>query len=244
MCRLSIVILLFSLLSACEEPMQVESGDSHFERHIVRPNWFFSLEAPALNTIKAVDTLWRSKKRCCTDKETLIANNREFYKGCYLGIVNNPKFEELVVKCLWLMDAGADKTQRELIKTYLVENYSHHKNNTTCCANCAPADTVARVTHELARIKHSKGNTDAAIELVEEIINRRRQEISPWVQTEIFTTLGRYYALTRVTDDRAQRITDAYQRLSANASEGNGVLRRIENLKKINLSVVEALGQQ
>lgn len=241
MWRKLLMVCVVGFISACEQPQSDESGDSHFEQHIKRPHWYTAVEAPALNTIEELDQLWRSKKRCCIDKDILVANNREFYKGCYQGIVNNPKFEELVVKCLWLMGAGADRKQKKLIKYYLVDNYGLHENDTSRCANCAPADTVARVTHDVARIEHGKENTDGAIELLEEVLNRRGSQISPWVQTEMYTTLGQYYLSTTVSTERAQNITRAYQRLAAIATKDNGVVNRIGSLETINQKLQQML---
>ena len=64
--------------------------------------------APSVDSADAVGELWRSKKRCCVSKARLRANHREFYKACYEALGRHYNDEHLVVKCLWLMDAGAD----------------------------------------------------------------------------------------------------------------------------------------
>lgn len=185
-----------------------------------------------LNSVGELDTLWRGKKRCCVDEDTLLANNREFYKACYEGIVNNAENEELVVKCLWLMDIGADNSQRIDINRFLVENFRDHKNSVDRCGNCSPGDTVARATKDLARMERAEGQTDQAINLLEDLLDRRGGEVSLWVQTEIYEMLGGLYLKSAVSNERKDRINTAYNRLSAARREDSGVERRFERFEK------------
>jgi hypothetical protein len=203
----------------------------HFRENIIKPDWFNSVEAPIANTSEDVTNVWQSKKRCCESKRVLQDNNREFYKTCYRAIENHFSDEELVVKCLWLMDSGASREQSKKIKRYLVSHFSHHKKNISRCANCAPGDTVARVTLELARMQRSQGSPEESIKLIESVLDQRRDEISPWVKTEIYTALARWYA----NDDRArrERILEALKNLENQSRfEDNGVERRLPALKK------------
>lgn len=220
------LILITLILVSC-------SKGPDFESKIAKPEWFDSIDAPPLSSTDEVNKLWRSKKRCCIDETKLLENNREFYKVCYNAIANNPKNEELVVQCLWLMDAGADKDQRLKIKRYLVDNYSDHKNSVSRCANCAPGDTVARVTHELARNEKYQGNIDQAISRIENLFDKRGGEISLWVQTEIYTTLGNLYLSSAVTKERKNRMNDAYERLNSARNPENGVERRFPKFEKV-----------
>ena len=195
-----------------------------FQEAIPKPSWYDNVEAPIANTSAEVSKVWQSKKRCCESKEVLKANNQEFYKTCYRAIENYFSDEELVVKCLWLMDTGATRDHRLQIKRFLVTHFSHHKNNITRCANCAPADTVARVTLELASMLRRYGNPDESITLIERVLDTRLPEVSPWVQTEIYTKLARWYA----EDDskRRNRVGYALQNLESIGKSGNESVER------------------
>lgn len=219
-----LVILSFTILSACG------SGET-FESRIAKPAWYDSIEIVEINNVDELGALWRGKKRCCIDESTLLANNREFYKACYESIVINSENDELVVKCLWLMGAGADQEQRIDIKRFLVENYGDHKNSIDRCSNCSPGDTVARVTKDLARMEKSQGQIDHAITLLEDLLDSRRGEISLWVQTEIYEVLGNMYLSSEITNARKERIDSAYNRINGARREDNGVETRFERFE-------------
>ena len=225
MTRNLLVILSFTILCAC--------GNSEtFESKIAKPTWYDSINIVEINDVDELDALWRGKKRCCIDESTLLANNREFYKACYESIVNNSENEALIVKCLWLMGAGADRGQRIDIKRFLVEHYGDHKNSVDRCSNCSPGDTVARVTRDLARMEKSQGQIDLAITLLEDMLDSRGREVSLWVQTEIYETLGNMYLSSTITNERKDRMNSAYNRLSGARREGNGVETRFEGFEK------------
>ena len=229
-----------TLLIATDEPQQTNRLNVHlFTKKIPKPDWFYSVLAPDLNSISEIDSLWRGKKRCCVAESILLDNNREFYKSCYNAIINNPDNEKLVVKCLWLMDTGADGNQRTDIKRFLVNSYGTHKNSVVGCVNCAPADTVARVTQELANVEKYSGNIDAAIRMLENLFDYRGGEISLWIQTEIYQTLGKLYMSSAVTETRKERMKNAYTKLnSVREFKENGVERRFAKFEQICKQVI------
>ena len=203
-----------------------------FKTAIRKPAWFERVEAPLLSHSGEVSQLWQSKPRCCIDEKQLQANNREFYKACYQAIVNHPADELMVVKCLWLMDSGSDLKQRKLIKSYLVENYFYHENSTEGCVNCAPADTVSRVARELALIKVREGELEFAISLLERVLDERHAQISPWVLTEIYTSLAEIYLKAQLDDQRMQRVRTAYTLLHGMRGVHDGVERRFARFER------------
>lgn len=225
--RYLIVVALLMMLGACENSKNSES----FQAKIPHPEWFDSIDLVEINDVNELSALWQGKKRCCVDEEILLANNREFYRACYESIVNNFENEELVVKCLWLMDGGADKAQRIEINRFLVENFGGHRNSVDRCSNCAPGDTIARATKDLARMEKSQGQIDLAITLLEDLLDRRRAEVSLWIQTEIYEELGKMYLSSAVTNERKDRINSAYIRLNGVRREDNGVERRFERFE-------------
>jgi hypothetical protein len=239
--RLALVVSA-ALLGACgndASPTPEEIPANLFQRQIEKPTWFATLEVPSLSTANELDELWRSKRRCCIDERTLVANNREFYKACYEAIGRHFDDHVLVVQCLWLMDAGAEGDQRRQIKQFLVEHYFDHDNRVDNCANCSPADTVARVSRELALLHLRAGRPDEASRLLERVIDERQGKISPWVQTEIYGSLARIYQASEVTEVRKARLRTAYERLSALAEQDEAVARRLGNYEKVYRQVSE-----
>jgi len=183
-----------------------------FSDVVAKPAWWNTVEAPALATEAEVDTLWRSKQRCCIDAAQLDRNNREFFKACYKTVESRPADERAAVKCLWLMDIAVP--DKKTIKEFLLANYYGHMANTTNCANCAAGDIVARVANDLAAQYEWAGKTAAAIELVEHALDERGKEVSIWAQAELYIHLGKLYLKTEVTRARRQRIENAHARLS------------------------------
>lgn len=221
-----LVGLMTLVLAAC-------GGRSEFEEKIPKPDWFGSTAAPKVGSAADVSSLWQSKERCCVEEAQLLANNREFYKSCYNGIVDHANDDELVVKCLWLMGAGAPSEQQVPIRQYLVDRYSDHRNSTEDCVNCSPGDTVTRVTAELANLRFNRGEVEAAIGLVENVLDGRGNETSLWVQTETYAALGRMYLASSVTEARKERIATAYERLKRASMSNSTVERRIEGLANV-----------
>jgi len=204
-----------------------------FEEKIPKPEWFDPIESPSLNSLAEVNALWQSKKRCCIDEAELLGNNREFYKACYNAIVDNRDDEHLVVQCLWLMEHGAEFSQRKAIKQYLVDNYFHHKNSVSNCANCATADTVARVSRSLALMEMRSGDIDMAIQIMERVLEERSDEISHWVQTEMYESLGQMYLRVSATQQQKDRIANAYAMLDNVRATSDGVESRFTRFEKV-----------
>lgn len=224
--KIAVLLFLSALVMACSEQQQTEP-----RWDLPAPDWLDSTTHPRFESISDVDNLWRGKKRCCIDKDQLVANQREFYAACYDAIAEQPLNEELVVKCLWLMDSGLGIVDRARIHHILVDNFPYHRNSIDNCANCSPGDTVARVTLDLARIEAANGDMALAVERLERLLDERGPEISLWVQTEIYTTLAGFYRKTNMDTTQQRRLQDAYEKLAdARKIKGNGVARRFEGL--------------
>lgn len=221
-----IFLLLFLVIAGCKE-------NNKFEEKFDKPLWFNSIDAPEVNNSDEVSTLWQSEKRCCEDAATLLKNNRVFYKSCYNAISKNYNDEQMVVLCLWLMDSGADSNQRIELSKFLVENFSKHKNRVDNCANCMPGDTVARVTLELANYEsRNKESKKVAIERIESLLDSRSDEISYWVQAEIYEFLGDIYLEDGITPERIDRYTKAYNKLNKVKEYNEPLANRFSPIEK------------
>jgi hypothetical protein len=176
--------------------------------------------------------LWQSQKRCCEDAHKLLSNNRIFYKSCYQAIEHTYRDEQLVVLCLWLMGAGADGNQRQELLRYLLDNFPNHNNRTDNCANCKRADTVARATLEFAHYKNQAQAKTAAIERLEQLLDRRSEEISYWVQAEIYDYLADLYLIEGVTPVRLERYSQALNKLNEAKQSNEALAKRFTPLER------------
>lgn len=221
-----VLVILFLIILGCNEK-------SKFEITFDKPIWFESINAPDVNNSNEVSALWQSEKRCCEDAVKLLNNNRIFYKSCYNAISRNYKDEELVVLCLSLMGYGADSNQSIELTRFLIENFSNHKNRVDNCANCMPGDTVARATLKLTTYESRMSNSKRVpIERIERLLDSRSDEISYWVQGEIYEFLGDIYLEDGVTPERLARYTNAYNKLKKVKDYNEPLARRFQPIEK------------
>jgi hypothetical protein len=230
-------IVWLALASAgCQEATTpaVTRAPTKFEATFFKPAWFDSVRAPELSTAEEVSTLWQSEKRCCgMHDDEVLRNNRIFYKSCFNAISAHYEDEELVVMCLSLMDVAADPTQRTELARFLVDNFAHHKNSVEHCANCMPADRVARTTLDLARYESRESNNkQRPIERIEKLLDTREDEISYWVQAEIYEFLGQLYLESGLTQGQLSRYKNAYVRLDRLKEVNEPLKSRFEPIQK------------
>jgi hypothetical protein len=231
---IAFIALACSGCGAPETPQAAKAPPTKFEATFSKPAWFDSIAAPDLSTYAEVSTLWQSQKRCCGDSSAVLTNNRIFYKSCFNAISRHYEDEDLVVECLWLMDVAADSNQRTQLARFLVDNFGHHKNHVDDCANCMPGDTVARVTLDLARYESAESNNkEHAIQRIENLLDTREDEVSYWVQAEIYEFLGQLYLEAGLTQERLNRYQRAYARLDRLKEINEPLKRRFAPIQKI-----------
>lgn len=183
-----------------------------FSELFARPAWWDEAQAPRLAAEEDVDALWRSKPRCCVDEAQLRAAAREFDKACFQLLAAPAAQEAAAVKCLWLMGAALDGGERLRVREFLLARHFAHRAGTSLCANCAPADIVARVAGEVAEA-YARERLEDGVRLLERVLDERRADTSLWVQAELYTSLGRLYLASGITPARRQRLEEAHRRL-------------------------------
>ena len=77
----------------------------------------------------------------------------------------------------------------------------------------------------------------AAIELLESVFDRRGQEVSAWVQAELYTHLGKLYLKTELTTERKQRIENANERL-LRVKDHETMKQRYPEFERVYLQVI------
>ncbi len=162
------------------------------------PDWWDDIipPDPVPSDARELLNIWGSKKRCCVSEEVLTQNNREFYKNAWLAILAHPEDETLVGKALRLMGALQHAHDKEYYYTtyeILLENFPEHDKPTTgWCLHCKPANTIARSALDLAnRYQHDKKGW--SIGILQHTLSSRKDEISPWVQAGMLSTLAKLH---------------------------------------------------
>jgi len=226
-----ISLLSLTLMSGCSDN-ESEWFSTNITNH---PSWYGQASYVEVNTDDGISKVWQSKKRCCVKQAQLDLNNREFYKTCVKAINKNISNDRLVVLCLWLMGGAVDTPRRIKIKEYLLDHYFHHQKRTDNCVNCKTGDITARVSKTLAYY-YSKTDINKAIDTVEKPLNDGFTDISPWIQVEMLTYLGKLYLKASLTEDRKNWFNTAYKKLSLQRDHET-LKRRIGDLDKVHKEI-------
>ncbi|MGV6825597.1 MAG: hypothetical protein ACWA5Q_01355 [bacterium] len=205
--RYSILLCLLPLLlTSCtsEQPfIDPITGDP-------QPDWWSSVDAPLLRSDQERQALWQGKDRCCIDKDDLTDNRREYFKSCSIAIKQYPYDEHLLVNCLWTMEGDARSLDRTKRFQHVIDNYFYHDRKLDNCANCMHADTVAQISLSQARIKYRADDLSESIYLIENMLDSRERDISPWLRLDMLTQLIRFYVMDDLSLDRKRRIEAAW----------------------------------
>ena len=220
------LLLAVSLLSACtDHSLDVET-------FLPEPEWIDSVKLVELSSAADVSQLWRSKKRCCISEGKLKKNQREFYKACYVAVARNPADKELVAKCLQLMDSGMEPAVRRLINEHFVSNYLYFESPIDRCSNCLPADPIANASRELAWLEYRSDNPYKAIEVVKNVLRVRMEEISPFVQMNLYVALAHFYTTTGYSDEELKALLAARDRLRAHVKSRGASKHNFKDLER------------
>lgn len=206
-------VLSTILLIGCEA-----RGHATILDHAHDPLWLPFVLAPEINNVEDLDALWRGSPRCCGELSVAL-NNKIFYKTCSKAIDRHPQNETLVVKCLWLMDIAVQGEDAARIQQIVLDRYYHFDAPVNNCMNCAPGDIVSRVALDLSSYYATNRDSEAAARLLEDVLDRRGDETSPWIRIEIQTQLCRLYRRAGIDPMRQQRIDAAHQEFAAMKDE-------------------------
>ena len=224
--RLCRLLFAVSLLVACSD----HSVD--VETFLPTPEWIDSVKVVELSSAKEVSQLWQSKKRCCIAENKLRKNQREFYKACYVAVARNPNDQNLVAKCLQLMDSGMESTVRRQINEHFVSNYFYFESPIDRCYNCLPADPIANASRDLAWLEYRSDNPHKAIKTVKNVLSARLDEISPFVQMNLYVALAHFYTTTGYSDEELQALLAARDRLRAHVKSKGASKHNFKNLER------------
>lgn len=219
--QLIMLLIAGLLISACSDPEPEPIQEStEFTRAVVQPDWFSKTDAEPITSWGDVQALWRSEKRCCGDDRGVINANRVFYKSCYRAIEARLDDENVEPYCLWLMDVALDYDDSIELSRYLLANHAQYAQPTDYCANCSPADLIARTARDVALYDARQNNRpiEAAADL-EQLLDNREAEISAWVLGEIYVSLAEIYEAIPGNEEAVVKLQQRVKRLEENWPE-------------------------
>jgi len=208
-------------------------------------DWFEDIDAPQINNRKELDKEWSLKKRCCGEESK--RNNREFYKACYIGMQHNPADKDLEAHCLWLMDVALESRKQFITHNEVfIKKHFYFDKPTDNCANCAPANTSARIAQQLARMYQQNNQLDKAVRLLERMNDERADETSDWVLAENTTQLAEFYLSPEYEGDSIERIQFNYLKLKPNRNSQTlgKAHHRFEKLEKVTIKLQKTFAQR
>ena len=215
------------------------------------PDWFDKTQGTVFLTEQDLDTEWRSKKRCCENKDIVAANNEYFAKSCYLTSLREEIDPQILPKCLWLMFNAYESNQRIKLQEYYLEKYSNHDKTITSCANCDKGDITVRVASSLS-YEYENYDLMKAIDVLETALNAREHDTSPWILVEVYTQLTSLYLKDTVSTpssegeidnntplhNRGEKLEKIFQSF-LETTDNKPVQRRLDAFEKVYYRYVE-----
>lgn len=197
------------------------------------PQWWdeVTVSGEGVHNVKDLRRYWQSKGRSGADSQVL-KNNQEFFKAAYSGIVNYPLDDDLIVEAIWLMNVVVnDYPQLINIQEFAIKHYFYHDHPTNYCVNCMPADPMAWIVNDAAYayvFKHNV-NESKAVDLIFRVLKERGEDISPWLQVELYERLAWIFMSSKKYSEGIPVIERAIESFK-NMGDSPGVAVRLKRL--------------
>ena len=183
------IFLLIALANAILLVVQQNSREQNFlsawQEAVPKPAWWDSVSPSALKIDSLGDlmSVWQSE----TSHQD---GGKLFFKLAYQSILNHPEDRELVFMAIHLMFYVSDNESAFPLIKFGVENFFDHNQRTDNCAHCKIGDTTGEMVRDLAQLYVSRGDPDAAIEIIERLLTRDK-DISDYNWALTFEVLSR-----------------------------------------------------
>jgi hypothetical protein len=122
-----------------------------------------------------------------------VASRRRFYKLAYQAILDHPSDEHLVAEAIWLMAYAGDSEDHFPLLKFGVDHFFFYNQRTDNCANCKIGELTGEMVRDLAEAYISRGEPEAAIRIIERLVNEREQDVSEYNLALTFQTKSRAY---------------------------------------------------
>ena len=182
----TLFVLVGLMMGSCQQARDIP------ETFLPEPEWLAKAPLVSLNSYDDINTLWRSRERCCVSKKKLERNKREFYASCHDLISRRPS-KEAKFQCIYLMSTNMELSVRRTLQQYIVDHYYDYPARTDNCRNCSPADKLARAASDLASIYAYDGDTAGGIALLQRVIRDKQHQMTSFIELETLNRLAFLY---------------------------------------------------
>ncbi len=159
-----------------------------WKQAIQKPAWW-DLVPPtplAIHSFGDLSAMWQSAGH---DE----SSRRRFYKLTYQAILDHPGDEHLVALGIDLMAFVADPGDRLPLLEFGVDHFLLYNQRTDTCANCRVGDTAGTMVRDLADAYVSRGEPEAAIRIIQRLVDERGPDVSDYNLALTFETMSRAY---------------------------------------------------
>jgi hypothetical protein len=199
---------------------------AEWQQSIPQPEWWDDVprSALAINSLGDLLSVWQSG----TSDEP---SRRRFYKLAYQGILDHPGDEDLAAVGIDLMAYIADPDDRLPLLEFGVDHFFGYRQRTDNCANCKIGDQTGEMVRDLADAYLSQGQPEAAIRIIQRLVDEREPDISPYNLALTFETMGRaYWDMTDV--DHAKAAIQEGLRRFPNGWQADQLRRTLDRYEK------------
>ncbi len=154
-----------------QEPPERVKLRQEFTELCPLPSWWDRVDAPNIKTYGELMRYWQDRTR----------TPEQFFKAAFRAMREYPDDEALFVEAAYLLSNG-DPAYPYLDKVYefTLSHYFEYRKPTVNYGG-KPADSIAGIVRNYANILIGRGEAQKAIELIENLLNKRKDEINPHI---------------------------------------------------------------
>jgi hypothetical protein len=169
-------------------PIPNDAFLDEWKQTIPQPAWWDDVppSALAINSLGDLLSVWQSD---ISD----TASRQRFYKLVYQAILDHPGDEHLVATGVALLPYAADSDDRFPLLKFAVDHFFSYNQRTDNCANCKIGDQTGQMVRDLADAYISRGEFEAAIQIIQRLVDERESDVSAYNLALTFETLSRAY---------------------------------------------------
>jgi len=214
-------------------PVSNDAFLAEWTQAIPQPAWWDSVprSALAINSLGDLLSVWQSG----TNDEP---SRQRFYKLTYQAILDHSGDEDLIAEGIGLMAYVVDSDDRFSLLKFGVDHFFSYDQRTDNCANCMVGDTVGEMVRDLAGAYISRGEPEAAIQIIQRLVDERGSDISAYNLALTFETMSRAYWEMKDTDGAKAAIQEGLRRFP-NGWQADQLRRTLDRYEKPSAEPVE-----
>lgn len=180
---------------------------AEWQEAIAQPVWWDSLPRSPLviRSFGDLMAIWQSH----TNDEPA---RRRFYKLVYQAILDHPGDEDLVAVGIHLMSFAADSGGRFPLLKFGVDHFFSYNQRTDNCVHCKVGDTTGEMVRDLAGEYIARGEPEAAIEIIQRLVDERESDVSDYNLALTFETMAEAYWKLKDVDGAKAAIQEGLRR--------------------------------